>query len=71
MRKRIIQKPQLAAKVEAIAPLLTLFVVANANGLHFTLHFLNKPHQFYQYLLNSGTDFAFVSEIHFTPTNNP
>jgi len=47
------------------------FVVCNANGLHNTLLFPDKPRRFLQHLRNSSADFSFVSETHFTPTDNP
>ena len=50
---------------------MALFVVYNANGLHNTQLFPDKPRCFLQHLLNSSADFAFVLETHITPTDNP
>jgi len=47
------------------------FVLANANGLHETQMFPDKPRRFLQHLLNANADFAFVTETHFTPESNP
>ena len=47
------------------------FVLANTNGLHETQMFPDKPRRFLQHLLNANADFAFVTEIHFTPDSNP
>jgi len=43
------------------------FVLANANGLHETQLFPDKPRRFFQHLLNVNADFAFITETHFTP----
>jgi len=47
------------------------FVISNANGLHDTQMFPDKPRRFLQHLRNSNTDFAFISETHFLPDLNP
>ena len=47
------------------------FVLANANGLHETQMFPDKPRRFLQHLLNANADFAFITETHFTPNSNP
>jgi len=47
------------------------FVISNANGLHETLKFPDKPQRFLQHILNADADFAFISESHFTADDNP
>ena len=47
------------------------FVISNANGLHDTQMFPDKPRRFLQHLRNSNPDFAFISETHFLPDLNP
>jgi len=47
------------------------FVLANANGLHETQMFPDKPRRFLQHILNANADFAFVTETRFTPESNP
>jgi len=47
------------------------FVLANANGLHETQVFPDKPRCFLQHLLNTNADFAFVTKTHFTLDSNP
>jgi len=47
------------------------FVISNANGLHETLKFPDKPRRFLQHILNADADFAFISESHFTADDNP
>ena len=56
---------------ERIILLMASFVVCNANGLHNTQLFPDKSRRFLEHLRNSSADFAFVSETHFTPTDNP
>jgi len=47
------------------------FVLANANGIHATNDFPDKPQRLYQHLLHSTADFAIVTETHATPSVNP
>ena len=47
------------------------FMLANANSLHKTQMFPDKPRRFLQHLLNANTDFAFVTKTHFTLDSNP
>ena len=47
------------------------FMLANANSLHKTQMFPDKPRRFLQHLLNANADFAFVTETHFTLDSNP
>ena len=56
---------------ERIILFMASFVICNANGLHNTTNFPDKPRRFFQHLLNSSADFAFVSETHFTSDDDP
>ena len=50
---------------------MTSFILANANGIHNTNDFPDKPQRIFQHLLNSTADFAIITETHATASENP